>query len=524
MSMFNPFDAEIRIREILTHEYDIAMEGPSDGGPSAADLYRERCDLQAKLKQYEEKAAAENSLHFDMGEPAEEVRNPSAFASIISDTRIGRYAIQLADDRMMPRDTTVLTALGIASAPVSMLYNVSYQHSSHIPTSLYVATEQPASSGKSGVITAFMMPIQKAIKDMNARTERRNEETEEDDSVQKLTRYSAFISDATPEALDKMLGRQYGHFCLASAEQALVNTALGLSYGSGQKSNNDLILKGATGDWHSSARVTRGCYEGFVFGSVTVIAQRGTIDTILEQSNGTGIAERFIMLAEPTLLGYRDHMAKRSRPDYDLMVDYSNAMDALILQYEQARSAGIADYETLPCLKLSANDWAKLGDIKARLEPTMADGGKYSHELLRGIVGKFDQRVMKLASVLHVTESAMAGEEVRTIIDSRYVDMAIKLAELSLKQIYVAMTEKGLIGMSAEEEVIYRIVSSKGQHGILWRELYNAAKGVQPFKSYPAKGMANRIKAVCAEMGRSRKMSLAHAVQGGRPVIKYYAL
>lgn len=451
-------------------------------------------------------------------------RNPSKFASIISKTKIGQYATQLADERQMPRDTTVLTALGVVSAAVSMIYSVGYRYASQIPTSLYIATEQPASTGKSGVLDAFTVPIQRAIRDMNRDAAKHNAELAEDDDTPRLPQYRAFVTDATPESLDGLLPRQHGHFCLASAEQGLVNTALGLNYGGGErKSNNDLILKGATGDWHSSLRVTRAGFEGNVFGSVAVIAQRGTIDTILEQSNATGLAERFIMLAEPTLLGYRDHLSKRARADYDLKIDYENATQALIKQYDNARRIGSVEYDWLERLELSGRDWDKIDKIKQQLEPTMADGGKNSHELLRGVVGKFDQRVMKLAAVLHVVESVMAGEKASNIIGSHYVDMAIDLANLSIEQLHTAMIDKGLIGMSAEEEVIYRIISNKGGHGILWNELYNATKGVQPFKSYPSKGMAASIRAVCQAMVTRGLLSAGEVLHGGKSALKLFA-
>lgn len=451
-------------------------------------------------------------------------RNPSKFASIISKTKIGQYATQLADERQMPRDTTVLTALGVVSAAVSMIYSVGYRYASQIPTSLYIATEQPASTGKSGVLDAFTVPIQRAIRDMNRDAAKHNAELAEDDDTPRLPQYRAFVTDATPESLDGLLPRQHGHFCLASAEQGLVNTALGLNYGGGErKSNNDLILKGATGDWHSSLRVTRAGFEGNVFGSVAVIAQRGTIDTILEQSNATGLAERFIMLAEPTLLGYRDHLSKRACADYDLKIDYENATQALIKQYDNARRIGSVEYDWLERLELSGRDWDKIDKIKQQLEPTMADGGKNSHELLRGVVGKFDQRVMKLAAVLHVVESVMAGEKASNIIGSHYVDMAIDLANLSIEQLHTAMIDKGLIGMSAEEEVIYRIISNKGGHGILWNELYNATKGVQPFKSYPSKGMAASIRAVCQAMVTKGLLSAGEVLHGGKSALKLFA-
>lgn len=454
----------------------------------------------------------------------DEQRNPGTVAEILKDTQLGRYAIQIADAIQMPRDTSVLAALGVVSAPVSMLYTVGFEHSGKRPTSLYVVGEQPPSSGKSEVLARFTRPIQRAIGEMNKRAYDANEQAGDDDPI--TPTYRAFITDATPEALEgKILIGNAGHFCLASAEQGLVNTALGVTYGGAErKNNNDLVLKGYGGEWHSSARASRNGFEGEVFGAVTVIAQPGTIDTILEQSNGTGIAERFMMLSEPTLLGYRNHLKAPEQPDAWLEAQYSAAVGNIIADYEKAREGGSVAFDALHCLHLARSDWDKLRQRKQQLEPMMADDGRYSHELLRGVVGKYDQRVMKLAATLHAIEHRMDGESVPDTVHPRFVDMAMKLADLSLEQLYQAMNTKGLIGLTAEQETIYRIVSRYGDKGILWNELRNAAKGVQPFKSYPGKGLSDKIRDVCRSMGEAGTLGCGDSLQGGRTVKRYYAL
>lgn len=473
-----------------------------------------------------EAAANTKEVQFDVvPEPEQaETRNAGTYAEILKGTQLGQLAIEIADDIQMPRDTTLLAALGVASAPVSMLYKVGYMRHGDVPASVYIVTEQPASSGKSAVLNAFTRPIQRAIAKMNSTASKAREEAKENDSDEHTQpNYRPFLTDTTPEALESMLLWHHGHFCLASAEQGLVNTILGVTYGDGKKSNNDLMLKGYSGEHHSSARVTRQGYDGDVFGSVTVIAQRGTIETILEQSDGTGIAERFIMEAEPTLLGYRDHLREATQPDPFLSMNYDQATARLIKQYEAAREAGNAVYENLQRLALARSDWDIMNHKKQELEPLMADGGRYSHEMLRGVVGKYDQRVMKLAAVLHVIESSMDNIEISGTIKPEYVAMAMQIANLSIERLYGAMSDKGLIGMNAEQETIYRIVSGK-ERGILWDALRNAARNVSPFKEYPSKGRADKIKSVCEEMVRSGKITFVEQPLGGRTVRKFHAL
>ena len=56
---------------------------------------------------------------------------------------------------------------------------------------------------------------------------------------------------------------------------------------------------------HSSSRVTRAGYSGEVFGTIVLISQPETAAKIIGNSNGMGIAERFLFANEESLLGKR---------------------------------------------------------------------------------------------------------------------------------------------------------------------------------------------------------------------------
>ncbi|QGF21262.1 DNA helicase [Citrobacter phage HCF1] len=53
-------------------------------------------------------------------------------------------------------------------------------------------------------------------------------------------------------------------------------------------------------------------------------------------------------------------------------------------------------------LKPSRGAMRVLNIARQELEPDLADGGKYSHTMLRGALGKMDKQVIRIASVLHV--------------------------------------------------------------------------------------------------------------------------
>ena len=84
------------------------------------------------------------------------------------------------------------------------------------------------------------------------------------------------ITDATPEALDKILNGQHGFFIANSTEQGLANSLIGGMYS--EKGNNfDVLLKGFNAEWHSSSRVTRDGFSGKPHGGVLCISQDGLI-------------------------------------------------------------------------------------------------------------------------------------------------------------------------------------------------------------------------------------------------------
>jgi hypothetical protein len=131
---------------------------------------------------------------------------------------------------------------------------------------------------------------------------------------------------------------------------------------------------------------------------------------------------------------------------------------------------------------------------------------------------------MKLAAVLHVVESLMAGETVTSTVKHRFVDMALQLADLSIEQLYQAMIDKGLIGMSAEQEAIHSTLTRRGDNGMPWNELYNAVKGRQPFKSYPSRGLAAKIRETCRQMVDAGLLNVAEKPRGGRTLVFYFPL
>ena len=88
---------------------------------------------------------------------------------------------------------------------------------------------------------------------------------------------------------------------------------------------------------------------------------------------------------------------------------------------------------------------------------------------------------------------------------------------------YRALNQKGLIGRIAEQDAVYNIVCKHDPKGIIWRELHNGLKNVQPFKSYPSAGKADKIKDVLKSMTDAGMLRVQQVETATRPTLRYYA-
>ncbi|TCN87876.1 DUF3987 domain-containing protein [Shewanella fodinae] len=383
------------------------------------------------------------------------------------------FGADVARAYQFPTNTAILTVMGIFSGYAGLKYCVQYPNQERLPMGLYVVAEQPPAAAKSSVLHTATMPCLKAIKRLNDSRLANATEEEPARAIRILG------SNTTPEALESDHAKvNEGYFSLASAEQGLSDVLLGLT--TDRKADSDLILKGFNGEWHSASRVTRQGYQGIVHGAVTLLAQSGSIDTILAKSNGTGIAERFLMLSEPTLLGKRRFgKAKPNFVDRELKANYAKAVD------------NIGDWmlannhypllEHLVSLEIEQQGWLAIADKQQEIEPQLADGELYSHGVLRGIFGKIDMQVMKLAATLHIADCLMTDKAVGGFIPYSVVKVAIDMAEALAANVRLILEEKGIIGKSAECEAILRVFEKGGTK--TERDIIQSRSRVAPFKT-----------------------------------------
>lgn len=411
-------------------------------------------------------------------------------------------SIEIAKATQMPVHTVFLTGLSIFSSIACRKYKVAYKYQGDLPIGLYVVAEQPSGTGKSRVTSLFQAPInkeqQKIGKDFANRiatlekiTEPTKAESSELTTLNAKPKGSFFITNSTPEALEETLKHTNGFFSTVSSEQGLFNSLLGLSYNPANVNNNDVILNGFDGGYIASHRLTRKGYIGNVVGSVVLIAQSGSIETLLDQSNGTGLAERFLLLTEQHQLGKRDH-TKEHTINPDLLKHYEAICSDLVNDI----LAHNKTYDDLDSLKLCEKGHQLIAEYRNKLEPLLSDGGKYSHISLRGAAGKINMQIMKIAANLHILDAqpiafveflkVSSGNKpeprVAETIAIKHIDAAIKITEVLLEANLKLCIDKGILGQTAEYRAVLKYLEKQSKP-VSVQILKNSLRNTLPFKN-----------------------------------------
>jgi len=392
----------------------------------------------------------------------------------IPDGLLGEYSRAIAKTIQFPPNTVFTHALGCAASALNMNFWHKY-YNAEMPVNLYVITSQPPATGKSGVndyltnaisdaymaVTAtnklerpvIEKRIKKATDELDkAKTDHEiralvKEIEEENENLKKYPLYLYTIEDATPEALEALAFSQNGVFNMVSDEATAVNSVLGMLY-SDKASNNGVVLKGWDGGNTATIRVGRGVTSGYVRGVFSVIAQDETIRSILSAGlRGNGVSERFLMLRERHLLGQRVHG------------EYIPIAYKLRDEYEKTISNIVSSPKTV--LTLSKEALELIIGIKNKYEPDLADNGKYCHALMRGVVGKADKQIIKIASILHAFEEWRPYKSKNTEIQFETVRIAWRIFENLIVAYENAASSNGYSGLKAEMKAVMETINNQ---------------------------------------------------------------
>lgn len=353
------------------------------------------------------------------------------FKDLVVNDTLGAYSKAAAKSIKFPEATCY--AFGLAAVASAMQINFFYRYfGDEKPVNLYVVASQPPGTGKSGIKSKFCDPIKAAYDEINVtnRIERQILESKLKDEQKeaekasssdnelraRLTKmeeiknkiaetpvYKYAFQDVTPEALEVAALSQRGIFNVISDEATAVSALLGTMYGDG-KANNGMLLKGFDGELVETGRISREGGVGTVRGVFAILAQDEAIRGMIENGlRGNGALERFLMVREKPTLGTRNHAIYTPVP-YELKQLYEETVTNLVRQQNPV------------CFELSKEAQEYVAYLKNDYEPHLADGGKYSHNLLRGAVGKMDKNVIKIACILHGFENwKPSGKRSKTI-------------------------------------------------------------------------------------------------------------
>lgn len=371
-----------------------------------------------------------------------------------------RLSVQVAAATDIPVSTVFLMGLGVFGSMAAREFCVLYPNGDRLPIGIYVVAEQPPGTGKTWCLSVFQAPFYKIHKSMRDITSKKikqfeskieanysfnDDELEEFAQLKELAARLAvplFVSNSTPEGLEKTLDQTHGFFSAVSSEQGLFGSLFGGTYKTGESTanNNDLVLNGFDGGYVSSLRVTRNGYCGNAVGGVACFAQHGSIERLHTASNGTGLSERFLPLVEPHALGTRDHSRHR-KIDKPITDEYG-----LVCGFIQEVFDGPRDFYMLTPLNISDVGHGMIADYQNEIEPYLVDGGRFSYISLRGAASKINMQIMKLAAILHLTERVDNCLD----IPDKHIKSAIGIAHELLEANLALCRDKGLMGAKAE--------------------------------------------------------------------------
>lgn len=412
----------------------------------------------------------------------------------------------VANAIQFPVNTCFMHGLGCISSAMTKAFSYKYKNNSeNAPVNLYCVSAQPPSTGKSGVNSFFTKPITDAYDELNKEnsSERRQLQREikkinkqldsgkdlndfqeselfdrldkAEEALERLPYWSPIVTDPTIEAAEELAGTQGGMFNIISAEAEAISVVVGSVYGDtagGKKANYGPILKAWDGEYSKTSRISRDGYDGYLRATIAVIAQAESVEGILAAAaSDRGLAERFLLMIEPSLLGERDHM-KEADIEYALIKKYEGLIRNIVR-------------EDSVVLEFTDKSRTMIKKWRQTIEPELKSNGKYSHNLLTGFMGKADKQIMKMACILHGIDNWQDGGKRETKIKDNYTAKAIYLFEEFAKTFISAADKMGYVGSNSEIIALAAQLQKridKGVTKISFSQLYNNIKGIKPFK------------------------------------------
>lgn len=406
----------------------------------------------------------------------------------ILDTVIGKLAQRVAYCLEMPLASVFVIILAGASAACATNYRTRFNSGSSVALGIYAVAEQPPSTSKNLVLSHALKTYQDVLSGHNAETYKEN-----GDGAKKPFSFTV-ESDATSAAMDKQLANcQSGRFVIASAEQEAFSTLFpseSVSY----LSSIGLVLNGWGGEYYSSLRSGRQSYSGDVWGTVITFAQNGSIAKVLNASSGRGLSERFLLIAEESMLGKRTldkgYVSKADKVDFDTSVQ-SCISRYLAKKHEHTR---ISKLDLLDVITPTSTGYELIQNKRREIEPLLGELHARGENVYLGWLGKLETHVLKIASVIHIFEQEYqqaSDTPIVATIPDQLIEQVIKLVLSFGEHVRHVIQENGQTGEKAEVEAIIDILSEKK---LKKTPLTQKAKRRKPFKTHDDRASYHRAK------------------------------
>jgi hypothetical protein len=411
----------------------------------------------------------------------------------VKGTVIGKYATSVATAIEFPETSAFMVFLACASAAVACNYAVQFKFGDSLPTGLYVIVEQPPSTQKSRILGAALNSYLISMGKHNRIVFSKLREAKEGNPEVAEWLRPGFLSttDATTAAMDKaMAGLSEGRFVIATDEKSILGSLFPPA--TSFASSNDIVLKGYTGDRVASMRSGRLAFSGRANGTVVINAQGGASARILRESDGSGMAERFFFVSEPSYLGSRTF--DEHPIDAEVKKAYDNASIGCVQAYSKAilkyamadeQSKVTLDPENLEQLRLTAAGYEKIRIYRRENEPLMAELERAGEMVMLSWLGKFEAHVLKIAAVLHVYECIGNGSKVSSVITDKILVAAMELVDLMADHQQQMIRDSGDSGSDAEEQVV---IEALGSSKMALRALLQKIRYRKPFSSMGKNG------------------------------------
>lgn len=449
-----------------------------------------------------------------------EVKEPtSTISPFTEDILLGCVAKELSSLCEFPLETANLITLGLVSHVVQIGYCSQFKHYRELPCGLYVASEQGKAASKSPLFDGIKGDIDDYISKWNKEiiVEKQKALSEfgkcEPHEIPELAQrdlakvpLEIFITNPTPEALEQYAGYQGGIFSVASTEKTVLNVLFGGMYSDGDSQNLELPLSGFVGEKPKVLRIKREGISCRASGAITILSQPGTVQSILAASSNTGLSERFLMLIEPRI--NKADLEKMWAEDKPVGKPFSSSLTSVMKKIiNQVKNNNTLEIQDRQLLKFSKKSEKLLEEYRRKCKLRAFDeSDPFSNELIVGYLLKSDMQIMKMATVIHVTESLINSDVVPRTIDHKYVLLAYQIVFSLIRGIPSICEEAGLIGDDSLMEVITEYLRGKGRKDE--KAIYNTVRKNDKFLAIPQaqrKEKFTKAMSDCVTRGMIRK-------------------